>query len=226
MVQYNKVELTEVEDNLFEKQWDKFLTRHFKVREVIDIYQDHKDIIKEAARIAKYQLEQPFGGANAETNQFGWTPILPNFLLNASAAPTYQYGTWRQYITTAHVTDTTYGRGWKDWLGTSANNLKLTKYGTMVVIAFEDPINREMHSIGALLAKIKGKDYPIWDFGEAMNNTDHPVFELTEPIIIEKEQDFYIQERCDRAGVSELRPLGVFYAKGDYMRNKSAYAQI
>lgn len=226
MVEYQKLDLTGAEDKLFEDQWDKFLTRHFKVREVIDVFQDHKDVIKETARIAKYQLESPFGGANAETNQFGWMPILPQFLLYAAGAPTYQYATWRQYITTANVTSTATGRGWKDWLGSAATNLKLTKYGTMVVVAFEDPINRDLRSVGALLAKIKGKDYPIWDFGEAMNNTDHPVFELTEPFIIEKEQEFYIQERCDRAGVTELRPIGVFYAKGDYMRNKAAYAQI
>lgn len=222
MAEYQRVELSSDEENIFESQWDKFLTRHFKEREVIDVFQDHKDSIKEACRVAKYQLEASFGGANAESNQFGWMPILPNFLLTASGStPTYATATWRQYITTANVSSR-----WIDWLGSSTTNLKLTKYGTMIVVAFEDPIERNMRSIGALLAKIKGKDYPIWDFSEAMVGTDHPIYELTEPFIVEKEQEFYIQERCDRAGVTELRPLGVFYAKGDYMKNKNAAATV
>ena len=220
MVEYQKQELTSDESDLFENQWDKFLTRHFRAREVIDVFQDHKDIIKEAARVAKYQLESPFGGANAETNQFGWMPILPNFLLTPhGSTPTYATATWRKYITTANVTTR-----WIDLWGTSTTNLKLTKYGTMVVIGFTDPV--EVPKIGALLAKIKSKDYPVWDFGDSMLNTDYPIFELTEPFIVEKEQEFYIQARADRAGVSELRPLGIFYAKGDYMRNKTAAATI
>lgn len=221
MVEYQKQELTSQEDTLFENQWDKFLTRHFRAREVIDLFQDHKDVIKEAARVAKYQLEAPFGGANAETNQFGWLPILPNFLLTASGAdPTYATSTWRKYITTANVTD----RWMTSYWGTPSANLKLTKYGTMVVVGFYDPV--EVPKIGALLAKIKGKDYPIWDFGDSMLGTDYPIFELVEPFIVEKEQEFYIQARADRAGVTELRPLGVFYAKGDYMRNKKAAATV
>ena len=220
MVEYQKQELTSAEDELFENQWDKFLTRHFRAREVIDVFQDHKDYIKEAARVAKYQLEAPFGGANAETNQFGWMPILPNFLLTPSGStPTYSTATWRKYITTANVTTR-----WIDLWGSSATNLKLTKYGTMIVIGLFDPV--EVPKIGALLAKIKGKDYPIWDFGESMLNTDYPIYELIEPFVVEKEQEFYIQARADRAGVSELRPLGIFYAKGDYMRKKDAAATV
>ncbi|MFH0904234.1 MAG: hypothetical protein V1854_03490 [Methanobacteriota archaeon] len=220
MVDYQKQELTETEDALFEAQWDKFLTRHFRAREVIDVFQDHKDIIKEAARVAKYQLESPFGGANAETNQFGWMPILPNFLLTASGStPTYSTATWRKYITTTNVTSR-----WIDLWGSSATNLKLTKYGTMIVVGFIDPV--DVPKIGALLAKIKGKDYPVWDFGDSMLGTDYPIYELIEPFIVEKEQEFYIQARADRAGVSELRPIGVFYAKGDYMRKKDAAATV
>lgn len=218
MVEYQRVELTDAEDTLFEQQWDKFVTKHFREREFVDIFQDHKDIIKEAARIAKYQLESTFGGVNAETNQFGWMPILPNFLL-ATSTPTYATATWMQYLTSANVNSR-----WVDWIGSSSSNLKLTKYGTMVVVGFADP--EEIPKIGAILAKIKGKDYPIWDFDEMMLDTNLHIYELVEPFIVEKEQEIYLQQRVDRAGVSQIRPIGVFFAKGDYMRNKNAYAQI
>lgn len=224
MAEYQKVELTNLEDQLFENQWDKFLTTHFKAREVIDVFQDHKDIIKEAARVAKYQLESTFGGVNAETNQFGWMPILPNFL-RATSTPAYSTATWVQDITTANVVSR-----WIDWIGSSSTNLKLTKYGTMIIVGFSDPqVNVElgaMPRIGAVLAKIKGKDYPIWDFGESMIYSDYPIYELVEPVIVEKEQEIYLQQRADRAGRTELHPVGLFFAKGDYMRNKNAYAQI
>lgn len=217
--EYQKVELVQAEDDLFEAQWDKFVTKHFRNREFLDVFQDHKESIKEACRVAKYQLEAPFGGANAGTNQFGWGPILPNHLL-ATAAPTYATATWMQYITTANVTTR-----WIDWIGTSAANLKLTKYGTMIVIGFADP-EEGPGKIGAILAKIKGKDYPIWDFNDMMVDTDLKIYELIEPYIVEKEQEFYLQQRADRAGVTQLRPIGVFFAKGDYMRDKNAYAKV
>lgn len=217
--EYQRVELIQTEDDLFENQWDKFVTKHFRSREFLDMFQDHKDAIKEAARVAKYQLESTFGGVNAGTNQFGWGPILPNHLL-ATSTPTYATATWMQYISTANVTTR-----WIDWIGTSSTNLKLTKYGTMIVIGFADPEPGD-GKIGAILAKIKGKDYPIWDFNDMMVDTDMKIYELVEPYVVEKEQEFYLQQRADRAGVTQIRPIGVFFAKGDYMRDKNAYAKV
>ncbi len=216
--EYQVRTLSSREDDLFEKQWDKMWTRHFKAREVIDIFQDHKDAIKEASQIAAYQLEATFGGANPGTNEFGWMPILPQFL-RATSTPTYASWSWNQWLTSDDVT-----AGWKDWIGTSSSNLKLSKYGTMIVIGFADPVPEP--KIGAILAKIKGKDYPIWFFGDQMEETDYHVYELAQPFIIEKEQEFYLQEFVINAGLSKIRPLGVYFCKGDQMRSKTAYAQV
>jgi len=216
--EYNIVELSADEDALFEAEWDAFVTKHFREREVVDVFQDHRDAIKEACRIAKYQLESSFGGLNANTNEFGWMPIMPNFLL-ATGTPTYATSTWRQYITTSDVTTR-----WKDWIGSSDSNLKLSKYATMIMIGFEDLA--DVAKIDGLLAKVKSKDYPIWYFGDMMRNTDQRIYELTTPIVVEKEQEFYLQQLCGRAGVSELHPLGVYFAKGDHMRDKNAYAKV
>lgn len=218
MVEYQVVDLTSDEDTIFENEWDKFFTKHFRAREVIDLYQDNKENIKEAARVAKYQLEASFGGQNAKTNEFGWTWIQPNHLL-ATAAPTYATATWNRYITTANVTTR-----WIDWIGSAATNLKLTKYGTLIIIGFADPVDEP--KIDAVLAKVKGTEYPIWYFGDAMMDTDWRVVELTAPIILEKEQEMYLQTLAGRAGLDKLQPLGVFYGKGDYLRSKTAYAQI
>jgi len=216
---YQKVDLTTEEDDLFESEWDKIVTRHFVVREASDIFADHKEAIKEACRIAKYQLEQPFGGANARTNEFGWQPIMPNFILTANAAPTYATRTWNQWLTTSDVTT-----GWKDWIASSASKFKLSKYSTLIIIGFADPV--EVPKIDALRATIKSIDYPIWYFGDQMAEQDYPVVELTAPIILEKEQEMNIRELVGRAGLSKIRPLGVVYSKGDYMRDESAYSKV
>uniref|UniRef100_A0A6M3JYW9 Uncharacterized protein n=1 Tax=viral metagenome TaxID=1070528 RepID=A0A6M3JYW9_9ZZZZ len=223
MADYQVVNETDAENTIFENEWDKLWTNHFRAREVIDIYQDHKDAIKECLRVAKYQLESTFGGANAQTNEIGWMPILPNFLLAlpAAATATYATATWNRYITTANVTTR-----WNDWIigADAGSSLKMTKYGTMIIIGFADPV--EEPKIDGILAKIKGKEYPIWAFGDQMSETDWHVYELPAPIIIEKEQEIYLQALAGRAGLDKLRPLGVFFAKGDYMRNKTAYAQV
>jgi len=214
---YQVTLLSKEEDDLFEDEWDAFVTKHFKSRETVDVFQNHKEAIKEACRIAKYQLEASFGGINANTNEFGWMPIMPNFLL-ATTTPTYETSTWKQYISTEDVTNR-----WKDWIGTSESNLKLSDNASLIMIGFADPSDEP--KVDAIQAKVKSSNYPIWYFGDMMRNTDYSVYELTVPPIIEPGQEFYLQQLCGRAGVSEIHPLGVYFAKGDHMRNQGAHAQ-
>jgi hypothetical protein len=217
--------LTSEEDAIFNAEWNLMLTRHFRYREVMDVFEDFRDQIKETAAIAKYELESSFGGANARTNEFGWMPILPQHLLASAAPTTYAEVTWDRNITTADVVDTDLGGvGWKYWLPSASGNVKLSKYCTMIVIGFFDPV--PVPKVDAILAKIKATDYPIWYFGDRVAETDYHVIELTEPFVVEKEQEFYLQTHCSNAGLDKLRPLGIMYAKGDYMRDKTAYLKV
>jgi len=213
--------LTSEEDAIFNAEWNLMLTRHFRYREVMDVFEDFRDQIKETAAIAKYELESSFGGANARTNEFGWMPIMPQHLLASSAPSTYAEVTWNRNITTADVVDasTLDGVGWKAWL-----DVKLSKYCTMIVVGFFDPV--PVPKIDAILAEIKATKYPVWYFGDRLAETDYHVIELTEPFVVEKEQDFTLQTHCCSAGLDKLRPLGIMYAKGDYMRDKDAYLQV
>lgn len=218
--------LTSEEDAIFNAEWSLMLTRHFRYREVMDVFEDFRDQIKETAAIAKYELESSFGGANARTNEFGWMPIMPQHLLTGNAViDAFADVTWDRDITTSDVTtvSATHTVGWKDWIGASTANYKLSKYATMICVGFFDPIPEP--KIDAILAKIKATDYPIWYFGDRIAETDYHVIQLTEPFVVEKEQEFYLQTHCCRAGKDRLRPLGIMYAKGDYMRNKGAYGQ-
>jgi len=217
--------LTPEEEDIFNAEWSLMLTRHFRFREVMDVFEDHRDAILETAAIAKYELDASFGGANARTNEFGWMPILPQHLLAADAPSTYAHVSWDRNITTANVIDTTLGGvGWQYWLPGAAGNVKLSKYCTMIVVGFFDPV--PVPKVDAILAKIKATDYPIWYFGDRLAETDYHVIELTEPFVVEKEQEFYLQTRCASAGKDKLRPLGIMYAKGDYMRDKDAYLKV
>ena len=217
--------LTSEEDAIFNAEWNLMLTRHFRYREVMDVFEDFRDEIKETAAIAKYELESTFGGANARTNEFGWMPILPQHLLASSAPTTFAEVTWDRNITTADMTGTTRGGvGWKYWLPSASGNVKLSKYCTMIVVGFFDPV--PVPKVDAILAKIKATDYPIWYFGDRTAETDYHVIELTEPFVVEKEQEFYLQTHCCNAGLDKMRPLGIMYAKGDYMRDKSAYLKV
>lgn len=210
--------LTSVEMDIFNAEWDAFITRHFISREVNDIFNDNRDAILEGCEIAKYELESGFGGVNAAPNQFGWMPIQPAFLL-ASGTPTYATSTWNRYITTANITA---GYGYTDWVGSSSASLNTSKYSTMILLGFEDPA--EVPKVGGVLAEIKAKKYPLWHFGEAMKADQH-VYELPTPIVIEPTQDIYLQTLNVIAGRDELRPIGINFLDGAQMRVKSAYAQ-
>lgn len=220
--------LTSEEDAIFNAEWNLMLTRHFRYREVMDVFEDFRDEIKETAAIAKYELESTFGGANARTNEFGWMPIMPQHLLTGNAAPGgFSDVSWNRNITTTQVTTESVsagnGYGWINWIGSSGTNYKLSKYATMIIVGFFDPV--PVPKIDAILAKIKATDYPVWYFGDRVAETDYHVIELTEPFVVEKEQEFYLQTHCCSAGQDRMRPLGIMYAKGDYMRNKNAYGQ-
>jgi len=77
--------LTSAEEATFNAEWSLMLMRHFRYREVMDVFEDFRDQIKETAAIAKYELEATFGGANARTNEFGWMPIMPQHLLTGDS---------------------------------------------------------------------------------------------------------------------------------------------
>ncbi len=212
--------LTSEEEAIFNAEWALMLTNHFRYREVMDVYEDFRDEIKETAAIAKYELEASFGGANARTNEFGWLPIMPQHLLATDKPASFADVTWDRNITTDDVTNETGdGVGWIDWL-----DVKMSKYCTMIVIGFFDPV--PVPKVDAMLAEIKATKYPIWYFGDRLAETDYHVIELVEPFVIEKEQDFTLQTHCSNAGRDKLRPLGIMYAKGDYMRDKDAYRQV
>ena len=145
--------LTTEENGIFNDEWDAFVTRHFKSREVNDIFMDNREAILEACEIAKYELESGFGGVNAAPNQFGWMPIQPAMLL-ASGTPTYATSTWNRYITTSNVTTAPF---YSDWVGTSDGSLNTSKYSTLVLLGFENPA--EIPKVGGVLAEIKAKKY-------------------------------------------------------------------
>jgi len=210
--------LTTVETDIFNNEWDAFVTRHFVSREVNDIFMDNRDAVYEGCEIAKYELEAGFGGVNAAPNQFGWMPIQPAFLL-ASGTPTYATNTWNRYITTANVTDS---YGYTDWVGTSSGSLNTSKYSALVLLGFEDPA--EIPKVGGVLAEVKAKKYPLWYFGEAMRGDRH-VYELPTPLVVEPTQDIYLQTLNIAAGRDELRPIGVNFLTGAQMRTKSAHAE-
>lgn len=215
MVEY--ADLTEAEETIFNEEWDKFVSMHFPERDIVDIFEDNKQEILDACRIAKFQLEMEFGGINARNNQFGWTPIQPNHLL-ATATPIYATNTWNKDYTTSEVIAM-----WADWIGSTTSQRQLSKYTTMIVIGFRDPV--ALPKVSAIKANLKGTTFPIWWVEEALRAGLH-IYQLPKAFVIEKEQSFNLEVKVASAGRSELRPLGVMFAKGDHLRDKGAYAQV
>jgi hypothetical protein len=224
MAEVKTDQLTDAEAAIFDDEWDKVWTKHSRARELMDVYMDHHDSIKLACSIMKFQLELPFGGQMAKTNEFGWMPIMPNHLLAQSSAATYATATWQQQLVTSDVTTR-----YKDFIGTSTTDFQISRYAGLIIIGFIDAQGLAdpywMPKIDAVLPKIKGVQYPVIPCYDQMLDTDYPIFELATPWIIEPLQTLYIQELVGRAGQSQFHPIGVYFARGDNMRQKTAYAQ-
>jgi hypothetical protein len=210
-------DLTQREMDVFNAEWDSFVALHYPERDFVDVFEDNKSQILDTLKISKFQLEVEFGGIHAATNQFGWTMIQPNFVL-ATTTPTYETSTWMKNYATSDVTTI-----WKDLWGTSTTDKQVSKYATMILLGFYDPV--DVPKVSAIKAKIKGDEYPIWWIENAIRSGLH-IYELPQPIVIEKEQTYYIQAKIARAGDDELQPFGVYFGRGDHLRSKTAYAQI
>lgn len=209
-------DLTQDEMDVFNNEWDSFVAIHYPQRDFVDVFEDNKQQILDALKIAKFQLEAEFGGIHASSNQIGWTMIQPNFVL-ATATPAYSTSTWKKNYATSDVTTI-----WKDLWGTSTTDLQVSKYATMILIGFYDPV--DVPKVSALKAKIKGDEYPIWWIEHALRSGIH-IYELPKPIVIEKEQTYYFQAKIAGAGDDELQPFGVYFGRGDHLRDKNAYAK-
>lgn len=215
-------DLSTKEQEIFDKEWDSFVATHVVQRDIVDMYEDNKAQIQEACQIAKYQLEVDFGGIMAKTNEFGWQEIHPNVLLGTTSRSTaiYSENTWAKNYTSANVSSL-----WNDWIGTSTSDTALSKYATMIIIGFADMI--DVPKVHAIKAKIKGTDYPIVYMQNAMEVPGaYHVYELPKPWLVEKEQNMYLQVKVVRAGDDALRPIGAYFARGDQLRSKTAYAQV
>ena len=221
---YNKKSLTDEEKEIFDVQFPITITKHLKYREFTDIFEDNRDVILEAAEISKYQLEAVFGGVNCTTAQFGWTFPTAAMFKQTSSTHAYNTNTWNKYISTSDVTNVSSTYGWLDYIGTSSSAFKMSKYGCMVILGFVDPV--EKPKVDALLATVKAVDYPRWDMSWEMESSDLNIYELVDPIILEKEQEMYIQEHVCAAGLDKLQPIAICFGKGDWLRSKNAYAQI
>lgn len=215
-------ELTDEEMSIFNQEWDSFTAIYYAQRDFSDIFEDNKDQILEAAKVAKFQLDVPFGGMNCATNEFGWSPIQPNFLL-ATAAPTYATSTWAVSYATSDVTTM-----WKDWIGTSTSSRQLSKFATMIVLGFFDPV--DVPKVSAVKPTVKGKEYPIYYVDIAMRSPSGTpllhIWELPKPHVVEREQNLYYQVKVARAGDDEFQPFGVYFGRGDHLRDKTAYAKV
>jgi hypothetical protein len=215
-------DFTSKEQEIFDKEWDSFVATHVVQRDITDMYEDNKAQILDAAKTAKYQLEVDFGGIHAKTNEFGWQEIHPNVLLGTTSRSTaiYSENTWKKNYTSANVSSL-----WNDWIGSSTSDLQVSKYGTLIIIGFADMV--DVPKVHAIKAKIKGMDYPIWYMQNAMEVPgSYHVYELPKPIVIEKEQNMYLQVKVVNPGDDALRPIGVYFTRGDQLRSKTAYAQV
>ena len=210
-------ELNASEQEIFDEEWDAFISRQYPQREIIEVFERNKQPAIDALKIAKYQIEANFGGINAATNEIGWSPIQPNFLL-ATTTPTYATSTWKKNYLTSDVTTM-----WKDWIGSSSSQRQLSKYATMILLGVYDPV--DVPKVSAIKADVKSREYPIWYIRQAMMADAH-IYELPKPMVIEKEQPMHLRIKVAQAGDDELSPLGIYFAKGDHLRDESAYARI
>lgn len=193
------IELTNDEKTIFDLEFDRFLTTHFREREMVDIVTDHKDYLLGSAQVAKEKFTgNSFGGVNAGSSEFGWTLIRPEW-----------YGLTNWIVNIAAT-------GWANWIGTAAAPIKLNKEALAVIMGYQNfaPVTKAT----AVKATIGGQiTYPIQYLEYALRTGNLPIYEAAKPYRVLPEQTFNTRVKYDFLGVDELSLFGVGFAKGTYL---------
>ena len=107
-----KMDLTDKEMEIFNREFDKLAALQLPEREFIDFYADHRDYILDTLKVAKNKFEAEFGGLYCESGQFGWSLVRPDPVISTSKTATINH--WNQDITAV---------GWADWIGSSGSEI-------------------------------------------------------------------------------------------------------
>lgn len=193
------IELTSDEKTIFDLEFDRFLTTHFREREMVDIVSDHKEYILGSAQVAKGKfIGNGFGGVNAGSSEFGWTLLRPEWVNKTN---------W-----VANIAAT----GWADWIASAGSPVKLNKEALMVVLGYQNYTASPKST--ALKPTIGGQiTYPVHYLEYALRTGNMPIYELAKPYRILPEQTYNVRVKYDFLGVDELNLFGVGFAKGTYL---------
>lgn len=193
------IELTSDEKTIFDLEFDRFLTTHFRERELVDIVTDHRDYLVGSAQIAKEKFTgNSFGGVHAGSSEFGWTHLRPEWWGNTN---------WVENIVAT---------GWADWIGSAASPIKLNKEALAVIMGYQNfaPVSKAT----AVKATVGGQvTYPVQYLEYALRIGNISLYELAKPYRILPEQTFNTRVKYDFLGTDELAPFGVGFGKGTYL---------
>jgi len=204
-------ELTDAEKEIFDIEFDRLFTTHFKCRTALEIANNHRDYILDSAELAKEKFDDaPFGGVNARSTEFGWTLVRPQMIRTTSKASPVR--TWERTVSTT---------AWNDWLGTSTAAVRINENALLVVIGYVCYSGAPKAS--AVLEKVLGADLPVFYLEPGFKIGNIFMIDRVNPWRIEPTNEFYIQTLDLRLGNDELSPFGIYFAKGSHLREKDPY---
>ncbi len=204
------IELTSDEKNVFDLEFDRFLTTHFRERELVDIVSDHRDYLLGSAQIAKEKFTgNSFGGVHAGSSEYGWTYIRPEWLGNAPTSGSLPTAASNWAIVIAAT-------GWADWIASAATPVKLNKDALIVIMGYQNFAPAPKAS--AVKATVGGQvTYPVQYLEYALRSGNISLYELAKPYRVLPEQTYNTRVKYSSLGTDELALFGVGFAKGTYL---------
>lgn len=193
------IELTQAEKDVFDMEFDRFLTTHLRERELVDIVSDHREYLLGSAQVAKEKFTgNSFGGVHAGSSEFGWTYIRPEWVNKTN---------WVSLIAAT---------GWADWIASAASPVKLNKEALMVVLGYQNFAPSPKAT--AVKATVGGQiTYPVQYLEYALRIGNLSLYELAKPYRVLPEQTYNTRAKYDFLGTDEISLFGVGFAKGTYL---------
>ncbi len=180
---------------------------------LLRLLRDNENRILAALSVAKDKLKVGFSGMYAGDGELGVRLIRPCDILRSTSATETPVNDWE-------VTFTAGANGWVGYGSSNGTAINIDRrIGTILLLGLEltsgaSPVVEDWYP------QLGGTTYPIQVVRHMWmaDNQNLARIARIRPLMMYQGQTAYIQVRTRAAGVNQLVPLGLTFARGDYLR--------
>ncbi len=220
-----EADLSQAEKDRFALMFERYIedVRTLDTETTVNKFREYQAEIQQAARVAKAEFAQGFGGTEPNSGQFGASLIRPGFFGYDSwlNCPDAEEGTAVPWLDAAAPDNLSGSAGDPLTVGEDAVHIIIgvgSYVGSTAVNFTDSSVNRELPKTEAVKFRLNDQPRTSIETWMAFRNTDMRQRYFDTPMLVTEDDDVYAEFVGGEAGTEALYPIGVSYVKGKALR--------